>query len=103
MDKLKLLLDTIEAYIYSIPGLSDEYDSPDRLYVKRGESASPEWQQYQLEEFQGAYLMIVLQYWTGNHIARMRVRQQRFTRLVAVSCKYYRGKIELISPRYFTI
>ena len=28
--------------------------------------------------------MVVLQYWTGNHIARMRVRQQRFTRVVAV-------------------
>lgn len=29
--------------------------------------------------------MVVLQYWTGNHIARMRARQQRFTRVVAVS------------------
>lgn len=82
--KLKLLLDTIEAYIFSIPGLNDEYELPGRTYVKRGEDASPEWQQYQLEELQGAYLMVVLQYWTGNHIARMRVRQQRFTRVVAI-------------------
>lgn len=46
---------------------------------------SEEDQQYQLEELQGAYLYVVLQYWTGNPIARSRVRQQRFTRVVAVS------------------
>ena len=85
MMKLKALLDTIETYIYSIPGLNEEYDLPGRTYVKHGENASPEWQQYQLEELQGAYLMIVLQFWTGNSIARRRVRQQRFTRVVAVS------------------
>lgn len=87
------MLDTIEGFIYSIPGLSDEYDSPGRQYVKQGENAAPEWQQYQLEELQGAYLMIVLQYWTGNAIARTRVRQQRFNRVVAVSIVW-----EMIDP-----
>ncbi|KAE9377306.1 hypothetical protein N431DRAFT_369075 [Stipitochalara longipes BDJ] len=82
--KLTMLLDTIEAYMFSIPGLNDEYDLPGRTYVKQGEDASPEWQQYQLESLQGIYLMIVLQYWTGNHTARMRVRQQRFCRVVAI-------------------
>jgi hypothetical protein len=37
--------------------------------------------------------MIVLQYWTGNPIARTRVRQQRFTRVVAVSIMW-----EMIDP-----
>jgi hypothetical protein len=83
--KLKLLLDTMECYIYSIPGLSDEYELPDRPYIRQGEDSSLEWRQYQLQELQGAYLMIVLQYWTGNGIARTRVRQQRFPRIVAVS------------------
>ncbi len=87
MAKLKILLDTIEVYIYSVPGLADEYDLPGRLYIKQGESASAEWQQYQLEELQGAYLMIVLQYWTGTPTARTRVRQQRFPRVVQVSAK----------------
>merc|ERR1711964_427468 len=41
-------------------------------------------QQYQLEELQGAYLMIVLQYWTGNPTARTRVRQQRFPKVVHI-------------------
>ena len=83
--KLKLLLDTIESYIYSIPGLNEEYDLPGRPYVRKGENQSLEWRQYQLQELQGAYLAIVLQYWTGNAIARTRVRQQRFPRIVAVS------------------
>merc|ERR1712093_113324 len=82
--KLKGLLDTIEGYIFSIPGLSDEYEMPGRLYAKHGEAASAEWQQYQLEELQGAYLMIVLQYWTGNPTARTRVRQQRFPKVVHI-------------------
>ena len=57
---------------------------PGRLYAKHGEAASAEWQQYQLEELQGEYLMIVLQYWTGNPTARTRVRQQRFPKVVHV-------------------
>jgi hypothetical protein len=84
--KLKLLLDTIEACIYSTPPISDEYDAPGHVYVRHGEDSSLEWQQFQLEELQGAYLMIVLQYWTGTPIARTRVRQQRFPRIAAVSC-----------------
>ncbi|KAF8867283.1 hypothetical protein BDZ45DRAFT_638740 [Acephala macrosclerotiorum] len=82
--KVKSLLDTIEWYIFSIPGLNDEYELQGRIYVKQGETASQEWQQYQLEELQGAYLTVVLQYWTGNPIARTRVRQQRFPRVVAI-------------------
>jgi len=33
---------------------------------------------------QGAYLTIVLQYWTGNAIGRTRVRQQRFIRYISL-------------------
>ncbi|KAJ5047458.1 uncharacterized protein L3040_003285 [Drepanopeziza brunnea f. sp. 'multigermtubi'] len=82
--RLKSLLDTMECYIYSIPGVGDEYELPGRSYVKLGEIASPGLQQYQLEEVQGAYLIIVLQYWTGNPTARIRVRQQRFPRVVQI-------------------
>lgn len=88
VSKLKILLDTIEWYIFSIPGLGDEYELPGRTFVKQGENAPHEYQQYQLEELQGAYLMIVLQYWTGNTAARTRVRQQRFPRVVAVSSRW---------------
>ncbi|ESZ95330.1 hypothetical protein SBOR_4264 [Sclerotinia borealis F-4128] len=82
--KIKLLLDTIETYIYSIIGFSDEYDLPSKTYAERNVNSSQEWLQYQLEEFQGAYLIVVVQYWIGNEIARTRVRQQRFARLISI-------------------
>jgi hypothetical protein len=81
---LKSILDIIEAYIFSTPGINDEYDLPGRTYIVQDENSSQEWQQYQMEELQGAYLMIVLQFWTGNPVARIRVRQQRFQRIVSV-------------------
>ncbi|KAJ8069677.1 hypothetical protein OCU04_000105 [Sclerotinia nivalis] len=80
----KLLLDTIETYIYSINGFNDEFDLPGRTYAERTGNSSQEWLQYQLEEFQGAYLVVVVQFWTGNEVARTRVRQQRFARLVSI-------------------
>ncbi|KAG4028416.1 hypothetical protein MFRU_021g00080 [Monilinia fructicola] len=82
--KVKLLLDAIETYVYSINGFNDEYDFPGGRYADRVDDSSQEWLQYQLEEFQGAYLIIVLQYWSGSEIAKKRVRQQRFTRLLSI-------------------
>ncbi|KAK6613845.1 hypothetical protein H4I96_00166 [Botrytis cinerea] len=82
--KGKLLLDIMETYIYSINGFNDEFDLPGRTYAERTKNLSQEWLQYQLEEFQGAYLIVVVQYWTGNEIARTRVRQQRFAKLIAI-------------------
>ena len=82
--KLKLF-DTIETLIFSLPSLSLEYDSPGRTYPLLDSDSSEQAQQYQLEEVQGAYLYVVLQYWTGNSVARSRNRQHRFTKVVAVS------------------
>ncbi|KAI9650259.1 hypothetical protein NHQ30_000272 [Ciborinia camelliae] len=83
--KVKLLLDTIEIYIYSINGFNDEFDFSGRNYVRRADNPSREWLQYQLEEFQGAYLILVIQYWSGTEIAKTRLRQQRFAKLVSIS------------------
>jgi hypothetical protein len=82
---MRLLLDTIETCVFSFPALSDEYDLPGRRHVKHEEGDSLKLQRHRLEELQGAYLMVVLQYWSGNLIARKRARQQRFSRVVAVS------------------
>ncbi|KAL3420884.1 transcription factor [Phlyctema vagabunda] len=101
VSKIKLLLDVIESFIYSLPGLSEEYDSPGRIYSKPTERATPEWKQYQLEEMQGAYLMIVLQYWTGSETARKRVRQSRFTRIVEIY--RYLGMNKVQHPLEFKI
>ncbi|RDW71876.1 hypothetical protein BP5796_07910 [Coleophoma crateriformis] len=101
VQKIQALLDTIETYIYSLPGLSEEYDLPGRIYPKPAEDVTPEWQQYQLEEMQGAYLMIVLQYWTGTETARKRVRQARFTRIVEIY--RYLGMHTVQHPANFSI
>ena len=81
---MRLLLDTIETCIFSFAALSEEYDLPGRLHTKKEES-SLKLQRRQLEELQGAYIMVMLQYWSGNLIARKRARQQRFSRVAAVS------------------
>lgn len=87
MAKLKILLDVIETFVFNLQGsgLNLEYDSPERRYIRQGLDASEEWQQYQMEEAQGAYLFVVLQYWTGNSVARSRAREQRFARVIQVS------------------
>ncbi|CAL3968804.1 unnamed protein product [Diplocarpon coronariae] len=79
--QLKILLDTIEVCIYQTSGIGEEGDLPHRRSVTKEDDLS---QQMQLEELQGAYLVIVLQHWTGNPTARTRVRQQRFTRVVQI-------------------
>jgi hypothetical protein len=85
---MRLLLDTIETCIFSFPALSDEYDLPGRQHAINEEESSLELQRRRLEELQAAYIMVVLQYWSGNLIARKRARQQRFSRIVAVSCVF---------------
>ncbi|THV48423.1 hypothetical protein BGAL_0249g00080 [Botrytis galanthina] len=97
--KGKLLLDIIETYIYSINGFNDEFDLPGRTYAERTKNLSQEWLQYQLEEFQGAYLIVVVQYWTGNEIARTRVRQQRFAKLISIY-RYLELNIAQHSPGF---
>ncbi|QSZ35309.1 hypothetical protein DSL72_008178 [Monilinia vaccinii-corymbosi] len=82
--KAKLLLDAIETYVYSIDGFGYEDDLPERTDANRTDNSSQEWRQQHLEEFQGAYLTIVLQYWVGNAMAKNRVRQQRFARLLSI-------------------
>jgi hypothetical protein len=77
---VKSLLDIMEIVVYDTPGIKDEYEFD--IVVPTAEKDYDH--QYQLEEFQGAYLMIVIQYWAGNAIAKKRVRQQRFMRLISV-------------------
>lgn len=80
--QLKMLLDVFEYYIYTNPGLGDEYNVDETLYPFL-EDDNP-MQQHRVEELQGAYLIIVVQYWTGDRTARKRARQSRFPRVVAV-------------------
>ena len=82
--RMRSLLDIIEAYIYSLPGLRDEYMHSLNL----AEAPDDDTRQYQFEMFQGAYLIIIAQYFSGNAAAKRRVRRQRYTRVLDVrSCQ----------------
>ena len=83
---IRKLLNLIETYIYGLPGLRDEYEGDLDLSQAAGDDIL--YQHFQT--FQGAYLIIVAQYFSGSIMARSRVRQQRFSRVLTVRLAYRR-------------
>ena len=81
---IRRLLNLIEAYIYGLPGLRDEYEGD--LDLSQATNDDILYQHFQT--FQGAYLIIVAQYFSGSITARWRVRQQRFSRVLTVRLAY---------------
>ncbi|KAI1625523.1 hypothetical protein EDD37DRAFT_607121 [Exophiala viscosa] len=77
---MKRLLDVMEAYTFSFPGLRDEYGA-----FSLSDAADEETLEYQFQLFQGAYLMVVAQFFSGTLAARRRARRQRFTTVLGVA------------------
>ena len=77
---IKRLLDVMEAYTFSFPGLRDEYGA-----FSLSDAPDEETLEYQFQLFQGAYLMVVAQFFSGTLAARRRARRQRFTTVLGVS------------------
>lgn len=77
---IRKLLDPMEAYVYGLPGLRDEHEGG----LDLSQAAEDDTLHYQFETFQGAYFIIVAQYFSGSITARRRVRQQRFSRVLTV-------------------
>ncbi|KAH8808572.1 hypothetical protein F5884DRAFT_821883 [Xylogone sp. PMI_703] len=100
IEKLKLLLDPIEDYFFSLPGWGDEYEQTNRVY-RPADDSSIEWQQYQLEELQAGHLIIIIQYWTGNMVARCRVSQCRFQKWLTIARS--QGLYNMTHPPDFVI
>ncbi|KAH8819775.1 hypothetical protein F5884DRAFT_849078 [Xylogone sp. PMI_703] len=86
VEQLKSLLDLIEYHLYTnlIP---DDFKIPSQQNdtVTVGEDFYDALLQHDVEVMQGAYLMIVIQVWTGNTMARKRARHQNFSRVVAMA------------------
>ena len=80
VQRMRSLLDLIEAYTYSLPGLRDEYANSLNL----AEASDPETLWHQFEIFQAAYLLVIAQYFSGNLCAKRRARRQRYTRVLDV-------------------
>ena len=78
---MKTLLDVIEQYVFSLPALKDDYHATSGyLQVPDDEGRHYHWQ-----TFQGAYLFVVVQFFSGNLAARRRARRGRFCTVLNVS------------------
>ncbi|EXJ73250.1 uncharacterized protein A1O5_03010 [Cladophialophora psammophila CBS 110553] len=82
---MKSLLDVMETYIFSLPEVRDEF------FGALGCSQAPDEEalEYHFQMFQGAYLFVVVQYFSGNLAGRRRARRQRFP--VALNLARYFG------------
>ncbi|KIW43328.1 uncharacterized protein PV06_04440 [Exophiala oligosperma] len=78
---MKNLLDVMEAYIFSWPGLKDDYSG----FFTLAEAPDEETLDFQFQLFQGAYLMVVVQFFVGNLSGRRRARRQRFTTVISIA------------------
>ena len=87
----KLVMDVAELYIYSLDDLREEFEISS--YILRAmsgssmaQSASPS--PYTFQVLQGAYLMVCIQFWAGNAIARKRSIESRFAAVIKVGPSY---------------
>lgn len=76
----KSLLDIIEAYIFNCSGFREEYIGS----INLAEAPDEDTLFYQFQMFQGAYMMIIVQYFSGNLAGRRRARRERYMRTLNV-------------------
>lgn len=76
----KCLLDVIEAYIFNCSGFREEYIGS----INLAEAPDEDTLYYQFQMFQGAYMMIIVQYFSGNLAGRRRARRERYMRTLNV-------------------
>lgn len=81
VERMRMLLDVIELYVFNVPGLREEFPFSFDL----SKAADEDTLYAQFETMQGAYLVVVAQYFSGNLAAKRRARRQRFTRVLDVS------------------
>lgn len=94
----KLLLDVAELYIYGIEDLTDEFEIKQMLRASYAKSPEQSAAQSLLvfQHLQSAYLMVCVQFWAGNMMARRRAIETRFGVVVKVN-RFFIGKP---FPRY---
>lgn len=83
VQRMRNVLDIIEYYVFRLPGIKISYGDDFDL----SKAADAETLQYQFEIFQGAYLMVITQYFSGNFEARRRARRYRIARVFQVRIK----------------
>ncbi|KAI1000431.1 hypothetical protein K3495_g7762 [Podosphaera aphanis] len=76
----RIILDLVEYYIFSLDDLTDEQEI--RQMMRTGNIIeSP----FVFQNLQAAYIMVVLQFWTGNSISKKRAIESRFGNVVKIA------------------
>ncbi|KAL2798489.1 hypothetical protein BJX66DRAFT_47757 [Aspergillus keveii] len=80
----KRLLDFAELYVFSSDIFSSEYEVAATICGSRNvENEAHDWLQFQ--NFQGGFLMVVVQYWAGGRKSTSRAMENRFSEVVKVA------------------
>lgn len=81
----KKLLDVAELAVFSTGLFAPEHEM--RCAYSGTEIPSDAISPLQFQEFQAAYLIVVLQYWAGNRRAKNRAMETRFSEIIKVSVR----------------
>ncbi|TAQ90596.1 hypothetical protein B7494_g1088 [Chlorociboria aeruginascens] len=85
----KAVADVAEFYAFSIDFLTPEYDIKLNLRGPGvGDLEACSLGPMSLQQLLGAYIMVCVQFWAGNHAARNRILEIRFPTLVKMARKY---------------
>jgi hypothetical protein len=80
----KRLLDFAELYVFSSDIFSSDYEVAATICGSRNvENEAHDWLQFQ--NFQGGFLMVVVQYWAGGRKSTSRAMENRFSEVVKVN------------------
>ncbi|RKF57008.1 C2H2 finger domain protein [Golovinomyces cichoracearum] len=80
VNSARSILDLVEYYIFSLDDLTDEHEI--RQMMQSGNIIESV---FSLPNLQAAYIMVVLQFWTGSTISRKRAIESRFCNVVKIA------------------
>lgn len=91
----RVVLNLAELFLYGLEDISEEFEIQQMLKFSTTSSQSrhPVTTYETFKNLQACYLMVVIQTWTGNALARKRVIETRFSTVIKVMLRIYK-KIE---------
>lgn len=87
----KVLLDLVEHYVYSIDDLTEAFEVRQMFRAPQTPALDMlPMSMLAFQHLQAAYIMVCVQFWAGNLVARRRAADARFAVVVKVSCSFPR-------------
>ncbi|RFU27055.1 hypothetical protein B7463_g9284, partial [Scytalidium lignicola] len=96
LTSIKLLLDLVELYIFSLDDFTEEFEGRGFLRLSMGlhYRDTRDTDPLSFHNFQAAYFITFVQYWAGNKAARKRAMETRFSVLVKAARKLGLTKVK---------